>query len=314
MIFLSLSLRLTGLDNFEQGSDFDSYIYNMKLDGVYATYHLREFIFWFGIRYIYQIFGDPFYVFFILDIILFLVFYKAVNLSKNLFSYQIEFKNLKYLFFLAFLFFPFFLGMSNAYRGIFALPFVLLSLGYIKKKPIRGYLIFFLSLFIHNSSVFLFPILLLLRSKSQLKIIPWASIFILLFFISQIDTFTNSFLVRAEAVEIGDRISSIYLSILIFILFFIIFLEMLVKEKGNEQFVYLFTYFFFVYLTFYLFSSGQQVERTFFLIMSILFIPLGIYLENKLKPNYLVRLIYLTFVLSPLAIIWPDSIFKIILI
>lgn len=312
MIFLSLSLRLTGLDNFEQGSDFDTYIYNMKLEGVYATYHIREFIFWFGIRYLYQTFLDPFYVFFILDIILFLIFYKAVNLSKNLFNYEIKFKNLKYLFFLAFLFFPFFLGMSNAYRGIFALPFVLLSLGYIKKKPKKGYLIFFLSIFIHNSSAILFPFLLLLRSKSQLKIIPLVSIFLLLFFIFQIDTFTSKYLIRADAIEIGDRISSVYLFILISISIFIIFLESVVKERGNEQFLYLFSYLFFIYLTLYFSTSSQQAERVFLLIMSILFIPMGIYLENKLKPTYVVRLVYLVFVLSPLLIIWPESILKVI--
>ena len=81
MIFLSLSLRLNFMPDPE--SDMGSYAMNMAITEYIPTHHAREFIFWLGSRYLYQILGDPGLVFIVMDIILFLVRYIHYNINAN---------------------------------------------------------------------------------------------------------------------------------------------------------------------------------------------------------------------------------------
>ena len=116
MILLSLSLRLNFMP--DPDTDMATYAMNMAITEYILPYHAREFVFWLGSRFLYQLLADPGWVFFVMDLVLFISFYHGVKLNKAFFKEYINPENIRYLLFGAFLFFPYFHGLENSYRQI----------------------------------------------------------------------------------------------------------------------------------------------------------------------------------------------------
>ncbi len=138
MTLLIFPLRLEGLSNALDDSDLATYVMNMAITEYILPYHWREFVFWLGQRYLYQLVGDPAVVFIIFDFVLVLALYKSLDLLHKIISPEIDLRDFRYLYFVAFLFFPVVVGMHGVYRQILAVVLFLVALGYSKEKLGKG--------------------------------------------------------------------------------------------------------------------------------------------------------------------------------
>lgn len=300
MAFFSLTLRLTGIDEAPSDSDIGSYVMNMKITEYVLGYHLREFIFWLGSRYLYQLIQDPALVFFVMDLVLFYFFYKSVSTLHQLFPKYIQLENVKYLYFGAFLFFPYIAGFNNTYRFILSVPFALYAIGLAKNAPVKSIGYFFISIFIHNSCILLFPILVLVRGRYHSKLLASLISCLLVIAMYMMDTFSSSFFARSDGLEIGQKIALIYLCTILLITFFIVFFEYIAQSKINSLFLSIMIYMLIMYFSAYLFMTSLNAQRVFFLFLALLYPMLGFYIETRFKSGFYTRVAYSHIALLPL--------------
>jgi hypothetical protein len=168
MVCLSLSIRWPFIltDQLFGESDLTAIVYNMQEPSGYISYYLREPVFWFGIQFLYNVIGNPGLVMVVMDIFIFFIFYKSIVLFQNYFSKHINFHNVKYLYFGAFIIYPYIVGMHNHYRQIMAVTIAMYAIGLTKKKTLKSILVFLISMLIHNSTILLLPILFLLGNRN----------------------------------------------------------------------------------------------------------------------------------------------------
>ena len=107
MGFYSYSLRWIGLELNTPENDFISYISNMMITEYILPYHWKEPIFWLGTRYLYQFFESVYVVYIITDLLLFTTFYHSISKLRWIIPQCKNLANIKYLYFGAFLFFPY---------------------------------------------------------------------------------------------------------------------------------------------------------------------------------------------------------------
>jgi len=314
MIFLSLSIRWNLIQTGQVigSGDMAGYVSNMKLDGVWLSYHYREPVYWFGTQYLYKIIGNPGLVFVVTDIILFLTFYKAVGLLRTFYPKPIRFENLKYLYFGAFLVYPYLTGMHNHYRQILAVTIAMYAIGLAGKDLRKAYFLFIVSILIHNAAAVLFPIIMLAQEKRYLLFNSIAllvlSIMVILFIPS--DTFYE---ITRRINEVGARSGSdarteIYLYLLLFSTFVIFIIEYGFKWKVRFnlliQLMGCMTAIYFVSL---LAFSSQPAGRVFFMILTMLYIFIGMYVDVKFNTGSLKKLLYFHLSLIPLLGLQGDG-------
>jgi hypothetical protein len=298
MILLSLSLRLNFMPDPE--SDMGTYAMNMAITEYILPYHAREFIFWLGSRFLYQILADPGWVFFVMDLVLFISFYHGVKLNKAFFKEYINPENIRYLLFGAFLFFPYFNGMINSYRQILAVCIGLLALGYVHSSPRKGFILLIASVFIHNVLIVLAPVIMMLRNgrfSGIITIVLSLVVFVALYISANT---INPVFQKSGGVEVGQRIGLIYVFVIVFIGIFIAIFELHYRKKINTLLIRVLAYFILLYLVSNVVLPAQGAERMLFLIMAILYPMLGLYLEVAFKSGYLVRLLYTHITLAPM--------------
>jgi len=139
-------------------TDIIDYARQMHATGM-DLYYWREFIFWFGSRFIYSIFQDELYSFLFMDFIWILVMIRTGN---NLSSDKKE--NLNNALLLVLLTsFPFVFGYENIYRQFYATVFALYSYSLIDKKHYFSVLILIVSFFMHNIVALLIPLFIIKR-------------------------------------------------------------------------------------------------------------------------------------------------------
>ena len=298
MILLSLSLRLNFMP--DPDTDMATYAMNMAITEYILPYHAREFVFWLGSRFLYQLLADPGWVFFVMDLVLFISFYHGVKLNKAFFKEYINPENIRYLLFGAFLFFPYFHGLENSYRQILAVCIGLLALGCAHRSPRKGSILLIASFFIHNVLVVLAPVFIMLKNGRFSTIITTVLILVVFIALYMISNSTNPLVQKSGGIEIGQRIGLIYAFVVVFIGIFIAIFEIDYRKKVNTLLMRVLAYFILLYLASYMLLPSQGAERMLFLIMSILYPVLGIYLEVAFKSGYLVRLFYTHITLAPM--------------
>ena len=116
-------------------------------------YYLREFVFWFGLRFIYYMTQSELFSFIFLDF--FWVYILLKTLPKE--SARLG----KGLILILATSFPFFFGYENIYRQFYATVVLLYSYSLIEIKPNRSFYMFIISVFIHNLSLFLVPLFII---------------------------------------------------------------------------------------------------------------------------------------------------------
>tara|TARA_B110000008_G_C16969836_1_gene563481 strand:+ start:787 stop:1761 length:975 start_codon:yes stop_codon:yes gene_type:complete len=311
MVCLSLSIRWEMIQSGQvlNDGDLSAYVYNMGVEKT-LSYHLREPIFWYGSRYLYIVFGNPGLVFVFMDIILFLTFYKSVGLFKTFFSKHINFHNVKYLYFSAFLFYPYIAGMHNHYRQILAVTIAMCAFGIAEKKPRKALFVFLISIATHNGMVMLLPILLLSgKRKISTGVMTIAGLvtIITLFVPAYLGYFGYdgwSELIRRfndiGTSDIATGRAKMYLYLLLLTTFFIIILEYSFKARAQYLLIKVLICLTAIYFVGFLLFPNHAASRVFFMVFT-LFLPLtGLYVEIKFKTEPTVRLLYFHLSLVPL--------------
>ena len=306
MFCLSLSIRwpLISSGQFTYVGDLTAYVINFTSGVSFITYHLREPVFFIGSQYLYNIVGNPGLVFIISDSILFATFYKSVGLFQSFFSKPIIFNNIKYLYFAAILTYPFISGMHNHYRQILAVAIAMCALGLAEKKPMKAFFIFLISALTHNATLLLAPILLILH-KRNLTFNLWLMGFFAVIFIlfPPSDFFISEVFRRFSETEVRETIAAraeIYLYLILFCTFFVILLEYFYKRKVQAKFIMLIMLLTLVYFVSFLLFANQPASRVFMMVLTILFLLIGFYIEVRFKTGSIERLIYFHISLVPL--------------
>ncbi|MFC0338419.1 hypothetical protein SAMN05421848_3251 [Kushneria avicenniae] len=117
-----------------------------------TTYYIREFVYWFGASYLYQMIQDDVITLWVIDMIwLTLLFYAMGNrhLSSKVPMYVIPF---------LIVFFPLLMGYQNVYRQLIACVFVLFAFFGARNLMVAGFF-GLLALFTHNAAIVYMPLL-----------------------------------------------------------------------------------------------------------------------------------------------------------
>ena len=308
MSLLIFSLRLEGLANASDDSDLSGYVMNMGITEYILPYHWREFVFWLGQRYLYQLVGDPAAVFIIFDFVLVLALYKSLDLLHKIISPDIDLRDFRYLYFVAFLFFPVVLGMHGVYRQILAVVLFLVALGYSKEKLGKGSFGFVVAFFVHNSVALLLPVFLLVANNYRYKKLGiFLSLFMFLAIYLVLDN-SNPFIQKSEGQDVGQRLPYIYFCVLLGIASLISIFEYPSRSRSHLTLLTIIMISVIVYLPGMVSLSSQGSERIFQLIMALLFPLFGLYVEDRFKPKPMTRLVYLHLTLSPLLFLYSETI------
>jgi len=150
LILFMIIVRLNDFFFHCYESDILTYALEMKGDSL-DSYYIREFIFWIGMRVIYFITNSDFATFILLDIFWIYLLFKTSSLKKY------EKLNNGLVIILA-TSFPFFFGYQNIYRQFYATIILLLSYSYIGRRNSYSWMLFFISIFVHNLSLFALPL------------------------------------------------------------------------------------------------------------------------------------------------------------
>jgi hypothetical protein len=292
--------------------DIWGYAYNMQLDGNLVSYHYREPIFWLGTQFLYKIIGNPGLVFVVTDIILFLTFYKSVSLLKTFFSKPIKFENLKYLYFGAFLVYPYLTGMHNHYRQILAVCFSMCAVGLVDKDLRKAYFFFIVSILIHNAAAMLFPIFMLIQQKRYLFFnfifLSALSVIMILFLPSDISYEIKRRITDISTRSYSDTRTEIYLYLLLFSTFVIIVIEYSSKwEVRQNPLIKIMCCMTAIYFMSFLLLADQPASRVFFMILTMLYIFIGMYVDVRFNNGSLKKLLYMHLSLIPLLGLQGDG-------
>ena len=305
---ICLSLIIRSSIGVTESADIDGYIINMTADEI-IPYFLREPIFWFGIRFLYDIFGSGVVVFVILDSLLFILIYYGFYLCQKAFYSNISKSNMNYLYFAALLFFPYVMGMHNIYRQIIATAIFIIVIGLVgNKKTFRGYITSLIAVLIHNPVAFFLPVLVMTMKNNLYKYSSFIVLGLIILFLQALNQIDTPFLAREDSIEIGKNIPYLYLISLYVILGFVLLTELNTKDKVNSYFlsILIISTVFYTYSTFTF--SSEQSQRFIFYIFGLLFPFFGFYLETRFKPVILSRLIFFHVSLAPLILIYNTTI------
>jgi hypothetical protein len=205
------------------GFDFDMIVYAESMQySTHNIYYLKEFIFWYALRYFYLIFNNEIVVFLMMDMIwIFLLYRTSINLSKrslikNNFSLG--------LIVILSTSFPLFFGYENIYRQLFATIFSLYSYSLLHTSYKKSILFFCISVFMHNISILLIPIFLInkiFRFKLYFRIL--LSLLVSIVFLMLFD--------YASKFKSPDSITGSDMSLIYLFLFLSIFIMYLIRFK-----------------------------------------------------------------------------------
>jgi len=205
------------------GFDFDMIVYAESMQySAHNIYYLKEFIFWYALRYFYLIFNNEIVVFLMMDMIwIFLLYRTSINLSKrslikNNFSLG--------LIVILSTSFPLFFGYENIYRQLFATIFSLYSYSLLHTSYKKSILFFCISVFMHNISILLIPIFLInkiFRFKLYFRIL--LSLLVCIVFLMLFD--------YASKFKSPDSITGSDMSLIYLFLFLSVFIMYLIRFK-----------------------------------------------------------------------------------
>ena len=287
--------------------------------GVYARimqYHeipylfYREFIFYFGIKILYDLIGNVIGVFVVLDFIFYILLYKWLLLLRKGFFLKVKSHNSYYIYFAILIFFPFVLGMHTLLRQMLATVIVMNAFGCIgNKKYLKGIIIFLISFFVHNAAIYMLPVLLFTIRKPMTKTLSLIMLFLIVFINLNITTTSNELLMRDFTTNVeGYKITLSYIFSLLSILLLVGMMEVFNSKVRKIYFVWTLLILIIIYFSaLSSFSSGIS-QRAAFLAFSYLFPILALYIDLIFKEKKLMRIIFLNISILPLIFVHNSTI------
>ena len=248
------------------GFDYDINVYSRAMISDLTNFdYLREPIVWYGLRFLYWLFGSELIAFVVMDIICFSLLYRIFSSMKLP----------VYTYFLMFYYIPFFVGFENIFRQYVSSIFLLYAIFSLGNSR---YLYYIGALLSHNVALIFAPLVIGVRFKNNLNSV----IFLLLFFVGlmyfggakpQIETGSNF--------ALAFFVSIIMLAVLVAKLFS--------RDSRNFRDVAMLCVLV-IFPVFITLSSGQ-VERFGYLILAVMF-PIMVLSLEKVKPVIIARLTF----------------------
>lgn len=288
-------------------SDIANYARFMQVDEI-PFFLYREFIFFFGSKYLYDLIGNAISVFVVIDFIFYILLFNGLVLIRK--GFFLKVKSHYYVYFAILIFFPVVLGTHTILRQLFATVLFINTFGYIgNKKYLKGIIVFLISIFVHNSMLYFLPILLFTIRKPITKTL---SVIMLLFIVlinSNITTSSSELLIRDYTTNVeGYKITLMYIYSLLSILLFVVKMEVFHRKVTKIFFSWIVLMLLIIYFSAVSsFSSGVS-QRVAFLVFSFLFPILAFYIELIFKQKILMRIIFLHISILPLIFVHNSTI------
>ena len=143
-----------------KGFEIDILTYAIEMQATsFDFYYLREFIFWFALRFVYYFTHSELLSFILLDFFwVYLLIKTSVNQESKGF-----YKGLVIILSTSF---PFFFGYENIYRQFYATVVSLYAYSILYTRPHKASLVFIITIFIHNLTLFLIPLFIIKKYYS----------------------------------------------------------------------------------------------------------------------------------------------------
>ena len=281
-------VRNSGFD-----TDMVTYVKEMTYSG-HNIYYLREFVFWYSLRFFYYIFNNEIAVLLFMDLIwIFFLYRTSINLSKE--SFYMNNFSLGLIVILS-TSFPLFFGYENIYRQLFATIFSLYSYSLLKTNYRQSIFFFCLSIFMHNTVIVLLPIFFInkvFNAKIYLRV--FLSLILCLVFI-MLFNYASQF---KSAKSTGIDMSLIYL--FMFLSTFVIYLI-----KFKFRFIDLFSktpsLFIIIFLMFGLTSLKYDMISERLGMMFLVFLLFDLYRYSNTILKYSNRILFRLFLLLVFSI------------
>ncbi len=290
-------------------SDISIYGSLMRVDVIPNVFY-REFIFFFGMKYLYNFIGNEIYVFITFDLITFILLYKGLLLIKKGMFEKIHNQNIFYMYFGILLFFPFVMGIHTLLRQLMAVVLFFNAFGLIcNKKYFLGLLIFLIAFFVHNSTIYFLPAILFIIEKPGMKTYSVIFLISILIVNSMLPSSTNELFYRDYRTNTeGYKITLAYIYSLLSIFILLTIIEV---TNGRGRKMYLVWTTLMLILIYFssldAFSSGIS-QRVAFLVYSYLFPIIVYYIELNFKQKIIMRIVYLNVSILPIIIIHNSTI------
>ena len=310
IFWFSISMLLSVLIRIKtdptHGSDILTYINVMQLDEIPILYY-REFIFFFGMKYLYDLIGNPIIVLVVFDFIFYVLLFRSISLIRKAFFIKVNSHNSYYIYFGILLFFPVVLGMHNVGRSLLATIIAMNTFYYIaNRKYLKGYIIFIISFFIHNSAIYFLPILIFTMKKPLAKTLSVIILFLLVLINLSLPTASNEYMRRVLTTNIEHwKLTFSYIFSLLSILLLLGVFEVFSSKVRKTYFFWTLLMLIIIYFSSVsAFTSGTS-QRVVFIVFSYLFPVLALYIDLIFKEKKLMRFIFLNASIMPL--IFPHN-------
>ena len=283
IIFLIL-IRNVGFD-----TDILHFIDLMKQD-FYSIFIYREFAFWLTGRYLYHLTNNEVITYIGLDLLWFTILLFSFKKYRN----KIFTRRLFIVFFVSF---PFVLGIENLYRQHIGLVFTISAYLLREDKPKYALFLYFISIFMHNSMVMFFPLIIFkhfynINFKFRF-FISNTVLFIMLFGIYLVKSGILSEIGKSSA-DTGLDLRFLYLSVFLSVLYLFSIKFRFSITKFLKTFPSV--YFAIIIVAFMMqFDGTAPVERLAMGYLLLFTIDFFIYIENKKNINKYKKLIYLLY-------------------
>jgi hypothetical protein len=297
-VILSFFVRMTTGD---PNSDIEKYIGIIQgEDFFWAPSYIREFIFWGYARVVNHIIPDRVYFMMAMDVTLFLLLYKSFNLIRDKYFIAIDSKQIRYIYFGALFFFPYYLGMHLHYRQIFACTIFVIALGYAEKNKFIGIIILAISMLVHNIVFVLSPIFFLLRKDITSKFFGIILICVMPILLTLMQDSDNDYIKRHD-INYRFTLANWFLAYFILQLLIISYIENYVIKRNTKLLILrLLLIVLILYTISYIFlESALSVERIGLFIFAIIYPFLVYYIEITFTNKFFFRFLYINFSVLP---------------
>lgn len=242
----------------------------------YSLYHFKEPVIWLGHKILFRIYDDPFVVFLLTDTVIGILLFRS-------------FKNLnlpQYLYFSILIFFPFIMGMQNAYRQWVSSILFLYSFSLIWNYNFKAksFLFFGLSILTHNVAALMLPIYFL-KNNVRERILWFLALiisFLGVYFGANIKSSHNT----------GADLRFLYLALMLFILLAIPIVDRgIIKRVRKHQYKLIVTLIAISLFGLLQLSSASSERLSMFCLM-ILYPIIAMLIEDRFKVTFPIRMLF----------------------
>jgi hypothetical protein len=305
ILWLTVAISLSFIIRMNVGdpnSDIEKYVAIFGGENfTWTPNYIREFIFWGYARVINFITPNRLFLLMGMDLTLFLLLYKSFNLIRIKYYKSLDAKSIRFIYFGALIFFPYYLGMHLQYRQIFACTIFIIALGCTEKNIFLSALILLISLLTHNIVFILTPIFFMLRRdviSKYLGIILVCLMPLALIFMENSD---NEY-IRRHDIRYSAKLATTFLLYFAAQFLSIVYIENIVLSRNGKLIIIkILSSSLMLYLASYFFlESALSIERIGLFIFAIIYPFLAYYIEVTFINKKFFRFLFINISIIPI--------------